>query len=241
MTTDEHGPDCEVCINQEIEELGSDVVELDPSDPKATVCGACGRAWDDSVSTSRTPTPSSRCPFEADHEYGEEPTSGSALLSTWVEANELHRQAFVEVATTPDADTTVEQQRRLAFLSGRAQGLKDAIDLSLTGRSAWKPEVDNLWNAHEVGGFDGVLVSFGDGTDADTWHGLFGRLVLNRYSLHLTWRAGDSADVQVEDWDWTEGASPQCVRYRLFDSETDELSTSVHERPLSELVGIHIY
>lgn len=43
------------------------VVELDPSDPAATVCGTCGRGWDDGVSTSATPVPSARCPFEYDH------------------------------------------------------------------------------------------------------------------------------------------------------------------------------
>jgi hypothetical protein len=47
----------------------SDVVELDPSDPKATMCGTCGRGWDDSISTSVTPTPAGRCPFEYDHVY----------------------------------------------------------------------------------------------------------------------------------------------------------------------------
>ena len=33
------------------------VIELDPSNPKATVCGACGRGWDDEVSTALTPVP----------------------------------------------------------------------------------------------------------------------------------------------------------------------------------------
>jgi len=31
-------------------------------------CGTCGVAWDDRISTSVTPTPSARCPFEYDHE-----------------------------------------------------------------------------------------------------------------------------------------------------------------------------
>src|ERR1044072_7673117 len=30
-------------------------------------CNACGRSWDDDVSTSYTPAPSGRCPFEAFH------------------------------------------------------------------------------------------------------------------------------------------------------------------------------
>ena len=46
----------------------SDVVELDSDDPRATVCGTCGRGWDDSISTSVTPTPAARCPFEYEHE-----------------------------------------------------------------------------------------------------------------------------------------------------------------------------
>ena len=44
------------------------VVELDPADIRATVCGTCGRGWDDTVSTAVTPTPAARCPFEYDHE-----------------------------------------------------------------------------------------------------------------------------------------------------------------------------
>ncbi len=48
------------------------VVELDPANPNAAVCGHCGRGWDDSVITGLTPTPSARCPFEYDHEYDPE-------------------------------------------------------------------------------------------------------------------------------------------------------------------------
>lgn len=50
------------------------VVELDPADVRASVCGTCGRAWDDSVSTAVTPTPAGRCPFEYDHD---EPETGA--------------------------------------------------------------------------------------------------------------------------------------------------------------------
>lgn len=31
-------------------------------------CGACGRSWDDAVTTASTPTPGARCPFEYDHD-----------------------------------------------------------------------------------------------------------------------------------------------------------------------------
>ena len=34
-------------------------------------CGNCGRMWDDGISTSWTPVPSGRCPFEYEHEEGE--------------------------------------------------------------------------------------------------------------------------------------------------------------------------
>lgn len=33
-------------------------------------CGTCGRSWDDGKSTSMTPTPAGRCPFEAFHNGG---------------------------------------------------------------------------------------------------------------------------------------------------------------------------
>ena len=54
----------------------SDLIELSPNDPRATVCGNCGRGWDDSISTSGpgyfTPVPSGRCPFEYDHNEEED-------------------------------------------------------------------------------------------------------------------------------------------------------------------------
>lgn len=34
-------------------------------------CGSCGLSWDDSFSTSWTPAPSGRCPFEYFHKYDE--------------------------------------------------------------------------------------------------------------------------------------------------------------------------
>ena len=34
--------------------------------------GSCGLSWDDSISTSMTPAPAARCPFEQFHEYDED-------------------------------------------------------------------------------------------------------------------------------------------------------------------------
>lgn len=47
----------------------------DEHPPGRTECGTCGRAWDDDIATSMTPTPSARCPFESFHgeEEGELP------------------------------------------------------------------------------------------------------------------------------------------------------------------------
>lgn len=46
-------------------------VELDNLAPheraRLTSCGECGRAWDDTQSTSLTPAPGARCPFEPFH------------------------------------------------------------------------------------------------------------------------------------------------------------------------------
>ena len=34
---------------------------------RTATCGTCGRSWNDAAISSRTPTPSARCPFEFDH------------------------------------------------------------------------------------------------------------------------------------------------------------------------------
>lgn len=43
-------------------------VSLDQLPEGWAKCGTCGRAWNDEKSTSVTPTPSARCPFEYEHE-----------------------------------------------------------------------------------------------------------------------------------------------------------------------------
>lgn len=66
------------------------VVELDPADIRATVCGACGRAWDDTVSTAVTPVPAGRCPFEAEHSV------------SWVEVIVTRTTTYRVSGTNPD-------------------------------------------------------------------------------------------------------------------------------------------
>ena len=49
-----------------IELTGTALVEAE-RDLRAATCGTCGRSWDDTISTSMTPVPAGRCPFEYDH------------------------------------------------------------------------------------------------------------------------------------------------------------------------------
>lgn len=41
-------------------------------DTASATCLTCGRSWDDSISTSYTPAPGGRCPFEAFHDIDSE-------------------------------------------------------------------------------------------------------------------------------------------------------------------------
>ena len=46
--------------------------------PSVCTCGDCGLSWDDRATTSMTPAPAGRCPFEAFHQYEEEPPEADA-------------------------------------------------------------------------------------------------------------------------------------------------------------------
>jgi hypothetical protein len=43
-----------------LDEAGSPVIDM-------VTCRTCGRSWNDALTTSITPVPSGRCPFEAGH------------------------------------------------------------------------------------------------------------------------------------------------------------------------------
>jgi hypothetical protein len=47
------------------DENGRPIVQL-------ATCGACFRRWNDAAISARTPAPSARCPFEADHNQEEQ-------------------------------------------------------------------------------------------------------------------------------------------------------------------------
>lgn len=95
------------------------IVILDPDDPNATVCGACGAAWDDSVSTGWTPTPAGRCPWEDEHPTLPEPVRLSTEVTFtpvedgWIEMTgsvtgsiEVYRTTLGKVTLVAEIDTT---------------------------------------------------------------------------------------------------------------------------------------
>jgi hypothetical protein len=117
----------------------SDVVELDPSDPRATVCGACGRGWDDSVSTSCTPVPSGRCPFEYEHEHEHSDKRSRvtgltrATDNVWdVVDDALSAAVGVSLATGGLLDREVGGWNAYGETHSIARELCDALERSLT-------------------------------------------------------------------------------------------------------------
>ena len=58
--------------DEQFDEMG-EVVE------RFATCGNCGATWNDAIISSRTPAPSSRCPFENDHEERAELATLQAL------------------------------------------------------------------------------------------------------------------------------------------------------------------
>lgn len=60
---------------------------------KAT-CGTCGLSWDDGISTSMTPAPGARCPFEAFHICGDEGSAEAGVS----EAAKLSKKKIEDAA-----------------------------------------------------------------------------------------------------------------------------------------------
>lgn len=60
-----------------VQPIGPDAVP-DAKDPAG--CGTCHLLWDDGISTSLTPVPSGRCPFEIFHEEEEEEIDTRPIL-----------------------------------------------------------------------------------------------------------------------------------------------------------------
>lgn len=59
-------------MNVKTDDRGVEYIENAETEDLQTgwmLCLTCGRAWNDEKSTSVTPVPSGRCPFEYEHEY----------------------------------------------------------------------------------------------------------------------------------------------------------------------------
>lgn len=55
-------------IHNGVTVLTGDDLDRAISEGRAATCGWCGRSWDDTVSTTYTPAPAGRCPFEHLHD-----------------------------------------------------------------------------------------------------------------------------------------------------------------------------
>lgn len=80
----------------------------------ATQCGVCLRYWDDTISTSLTPTPSGRCPFEPFHDEEDEAVERRQPELWTVQA---------AVSWTDKGGFTHTRQLPTFFLDGRVQGI----------------------------------------------------------------------------------------------------------------------
>lgn len=97
----------------------------------------------------------------------------------------------------------------------------------------------------QLGGLNGVVVTFGDGTDGDTWENLFGYLAREGYGVCVTRTNGERVDGFVTDIDDPEAGFVQDEYDYTLDATTAEAYRSrtgiLHGTPVEEVGGIHIY
>lgn len=91
------------------------VEELDPADDRATVCGTCGRAWNDSVSTAVTPVPAGRCPFEYEHPDEDAACNTCGGTGKWETTLEDDPTTLVPLGPCPDCSTRPEPSPLLVY------------------------------------------------------------------------------------------------------------------------------
>lgn len=97
-----------------------------------------------------------------------------------------------------------------------------------------------------MGGLDGVLVTFGDGCDDDTWNALFGRLAGRAdgepWSVRLFWADGSETDAKVVEWaSYISDVDSFTVAFRPVVGDDWDHLAPVEYRSLAELVGVHVY
>jgi hypothetical protein len=92
------------------------------------LCGHCGRGWNDEKSTSVTPTPSGRCPFEYEHEQDEQTTEKDVTLDL-IAALEMY-------AGTMGSDETV--------IDEVAEGERNTVRVTLSNGEVYELRVRNV-------------------------------------------------------------------------------------------------
>lgn len=85
------------------------------------------------------------------------------------------------------------------------------------------------------GGMDGVLVTFGDGADLDTWETLFGHLAAGNYVVRLTRVDGSTVEGYC-----TSVVEDGCVVVEVTDDDGEAIG-EIAAPLIEQVAGIHIY
>lgn len=111
LTADFDEPEMDIPADYPVQPLDDD-----HEVPGKATCGTCNRSWDDSVSTSMTPTPSGRCPFEQFHS-ATEPIAIQENMPRATQSNKLTQDMQVEAQITDSAKDKVKNQAVNALVS----------------------------------------------------------------------------------------------------------------------------
>lgn len=121
-------------------------------------CGNCGLTWDDSISTSYTPAPGARCPFEHFHNgrtlrvsdipesFPVRPVAEAMTWERWQALNESEREAL--------RDHSGEHARLVPYIGARVECTRYGERVRFwVGRSTgWKPWLLAVHNTRSHGG-----------------------------------------------------------------------------------------
>lgn len=109
-----------------------------PAPPEADIvtCGACHRSWDDSLVTSVTPAPASRCPFENADGREAGSTSPSDVVLSYTETS------HTVIVTAPPGVAPMSADAGWKFQPAKVT-LKYTIRTHVTGNEgAWRAHCD---------------------------------------------------------------------------------------------------
>lgn len=89
----------------------------------------------------------------------------------------------------------------------------------------------------QLGGLDGVVVTFGDGADGDTWRNLFGHLEQGGYYVCIQRTNGEQVEGITTDID--DGEAGWVLDE--VNEDTGDPNGILHGTPVEEVGGVHIY